>query len=257
MIKIAIIDDEKEVRDFLFFLIQRQEIDAELWLFSSAENFLKENQEFDLLFLDIALSIGDGRFLKERKTFHQLEISQNIENPKMTGLDLAKCIRNNDRRQPIIIFVTGYENYVFEAFDVEAFHYLLKPIQEEKLKQVLHRAVGKIKKKKEPIIELSFAGVSRKLIASEIYYIESFNHKICVHTKTQSMESYARIGELEEVLKDSFFRIHKGYLINLAYVDSYSRTEVKLTNGASLFLSKYKYHDFTKAYLQYLAERQI
>ena len=66
---------------------------------------------------------------------------------------------------------------------------------------------------------------------------------------------YARIGELEDELTDQFFRIHKGYLINLSYVDSYSRTEVELTNGERLLISRYKYVDFVKAYLRFVKGR--
>ncbi len=66
------------------------------------------------------------------------------------------------------------------------------------------------------------------------------------------MECYAKIGDLEEALQGQFFRIHKGFLINLSYVEEYSRTQVILANGAKLPVSKYKYEAFVKAHLRHL-----
>lgn len=73
-----------------------------------------------------------------------------------------------------------------------------------------------------------------------------------LYTKDGELEYYAKIGELEEELQEQFFRIHKGYLVNLSCVDEYSRTEIMLTNGDKLPLSKYKYEDFVKAYLRFM-----
>ena len=64
--------------------------------------------------------------------------------------------------------------------------------------------------------------------------------------------SYAKIGDLETELQGQFFRVHKGYLVNLSYVDGYTKTEVSLTNGEKLLISKYKYRDFAKAHLHFL-----
>lgn len=57
-------------------------------------------------------------------------------------------------------------------------------------------------------------------------------------------------------LKPDFFRIHKGYLVNIKYVERYDRTEVKMRNGDSLLISKYKYQDFVKRYLEYILEER-
>ena len=59
---------------------------------------------------------------------------------------------------------------------------------------------------------------------------------------------------MELELREGFFRIHKGYLVNMKYVEKYSRTEVQMKNGKRLLISKYKYQDFIKAYLEYIAE---
>ena len=85
-----------------------------------------------------------------------------------------------------------------------------------------------------------------------IYYIESSDHKVILRLKDGEFTCYAKIGDLELELQDQFYRIHKGYLVNLSYVSGYSKAEVTMTNGEKLLLSKYKYQDFVKAYLRFL-----
>ena len=173
---------------------------------------------------------------------------------------LARKIRERATvTQPVIIFVTGYERYVFDAFDVGAFQYLLKPVDEEKFAQVFSRAVAQIaiaKEKPGRVLTLQSANTSKTVPLDSIYYIESSNHKVELHLKNGEFACYAKIGDLELELQDQFFRIHKGYLVNLAYVAGYSKTEVTLTNGERLLLSKYKYQDFVKAYLHFLKKER-
>ena len=97
---------------------------------------------------------------------------------------------------------------------------------------------------------------SYKIPADKIYYIESDNRKVRVVTGTESYSYYARLSDLEEELRDSFFRIHKGYLVNLEYIQEFNKTEVTLLSGEHLLISKYKYQDFVKAYLGYIKERR-
>ena len=235
MIKIAICDDEANVRAYLISLIRAQSCPCEIVEYASAGDCLADTQEIDLLFLDIELT---------------------TDRSGLDGMALAGQIRERTTgTQPVIIFVTGYERYVFDAFDVGAFQYLLKPVDEEKFAQVFARAVAQIGTTKEKlgrVLTLQSANTSKTVPLDSIYYIESSNHKVELHLKNGEFACYAKIGDLELELQDQFFRIHKGYLVNLAYVAGYSKTEVTLTNGERLLLSKYKYQDFVKAYLHFL-----
>ena len=235
MIKIAICDDEANVRSYLSSLIRAQDCPCEIVEYASAGDCLADHREFDLFFLDIELApSGSG----------------------LDGMELARKIRERATgTQPVIIFVTGYERYVFDAFDVGAFQYLLKPVDEEKFAQVFSRAVAQIgiaKEKPGRVLTFQSANTSKTVPLDSIYYIESSNHKVELHLKDGEFACYAKIGDLELELQDQFFRIHKGYLVNLSYVAGYSKTEVTLTNGERLLLSKYKYQDFVKAYLHFL-----
>ena len=235
MIKIAICDDEANIRAYLSSLIGAQSCPCEIVEYASAGDCLADTQELDLLFLDIELAPSGDR---------------------LDGMALARKIRERATvTQPVIIFVTGYERYVFDAFDVGAFQYLLKPVDEEKFAQVFSRAVAPIaiaKEKPGRVLTLQSANTSKTVPLDSIYYIESSNHKVELHLKDGEFACYAKIGDLELELQDQFFRIHKGYWVNLVYVAGYSKTEVTLTNGEKLLLSKYKYQDFVKAYLHFL-----
>ena len=233
MIRIAICDDEAPARACLASLIRAQGRPCEVAEYASAGDCLADRREIDLLFLDIAL---------------------NAAGPD--GMALARQIREGGpAARPVIIFVTGYERYVFDAFDVGAFQYLLKPVDEEKFAQVFARAAAQLEAGRDTparTLTLQSAGVIRTVPLDSIYYIESSNHKVVLRLKDGEFSCYAKIRDLEAELGDQFFRVHKGYLVNLAYVEGYSKTELTLTNGEKLLISKYKYQDFVKAYLRFV-----
>jgi len=235
MVKIAICDDEKNIRAYLSALVKKQGMECEITEYAAAEDYFADGAEHDILFLDIELE-GPGQ--------------------DMDGMKMARQIRGmEDTKQPIIIFVTGYEKYVYDAFDVGAFQYLLKPVDEQKFAGVFRRAAeqaaaytGQDKK----ALMIQYGGTGKTIPLRDIYYMESQNHKIAVHMKDGVLEYYAKMSDLEEELQGQFCRVHKGYLINLSYVDEYNKTEVTLTNGDKLLISKYKYEDFVKAYLRFM-----
>ena len=163
---------------------------------------------------------------------------------------------------PLLIFVTGYPEYMQEAFSVNAFQYIVKPIQKSNFEQVFAQTIREYqylmaKKKEKPKEVLVRNGNrTRSVSADDIYYIESSNRKVTLYLRHEKIEYYDKISSLESELKPDFFRIHKGYLVNIKYVERYDRTEVKMRNGDSLLISKYKYQDFVKRYLEYILEER-
>ena len=235
MVKIAICDDEKNIRAYLSALVKKQGMECEITEYAAAEDYFADGAEHDILFLDIELE-GPGQ--------------------DMDGMKMARQIRGmEDTKQPIIIFVTGYEKYVYDAFDVGAFQYLLKPVDEQKFAEVFRRAAEQAAaytEQDKKALMIQYGGTGKTIPLRDIYYMESQNHKIAVHMKDGVLEYYAKMSDLEEELQGQFCRVHKGYLINLSYVDEYNKTEVTLTNGDKLLISKYKYEDFVKAYLRFM-----
>lgn len=238
MLNVAVCDDEKNIRTYLSSLVKKQGTACEITEYASVEEYLSACGEHDLLFLDIEMSADSASDRNGMWLAGQLR-----------GMELAK--------QPLIVFVTGYEKYVFDAFDVGAFQYLVKPVDEQKFAEVFKRAVtrlsGEAQQQKKALI-VQYANEKRVIPLKDIYYMESRGHKIMFYMEKEKPEYYAKIGELENELRGRFYRIHKGYLINLSHVRGYNRTEVTMANGNKLLISKYKYDGFVKAYMDYLSE---
>ena len=112
------------------------------------------------------------------------------------------------------------------------------------------------KKEKPKEVLVRNGNRTRSVSADDIYYIESSNRKVILYLRHEKIEYYDKISSLESELKPDFFRIHKGYLVNIKYVERYDRTEVKRRIGDSLLISKYKYQDFVKRYLEYILEER-
>lgn len=239
-IKIAVCDDEKNIRSYLVSLIKKQDKGCSITEYASADEYLSDGKEHDLVFLDIEMG-GSGADLD--------------------GMGLARHIRGMEsQKQPIIIFVTGYEKYIYDAFGVGAFQYLIKPVDEQKFAEVFGRAAGQIaaeaeQRKKKLVIR--HGGVGKAIPLNDIYYMESRNHNIVLYLKSGNIEYYAKIRDLEEELAGQFYRIHRGYLINFFHVEGYNKTEVRMANGDKLLLSRYKYDGFVQAYMDYISEENL
>ena len=229
MIRIAIVDDEKVIREQIMKLIEKKQIDCVVDTYSSGEEVLENGRCYDIAFLDIQMC-------------------------GMNGIDTARALRQKSEDM-VLIFVTGVKEYVFEAFDVAAFHYLIKPIEENKFWEVCDRAVLEVTKKKQKIsgqIFIKTRSQSITLEQSDVLYIESRAKKVEIHTKRDIVEAYAAISELERQLVGSFYRCHRGYLVNMAFIAGYENDSITLNNGETIILSKDKYSEFVKVYMRYL-----
>ena len=229
MINIAIVDDEKVIREQIKFWVEKNHTQTIIDIYSSGEDLLLMNRCYDIVFLDIKM---EG----------------------INGIDTARELRKK-AEDTILIFITGIKEYVFDAFDVAAFHYLIKPIEEEKFNAVYERAVVEVKKKKQHQTGILFVKTRNRNVTfkqNEILYIESRAKKVEIHTRSDTMEVYAAISELEKQLMGNFYRCHRGYLVNMAFIVEYSNDSIALNNGETIILAKEKYGEFVKVYMRYL-----
>ena len=231
MIRIAIVDDEIVLREQIKNLIEKKQTQCVVDTFSSGEDLLGSDKYYDIVFLDIQMDV-------------------------MNGIDTARAFREK-AQETVLIFVTGVKEYVFDAFDVGAFHYLIKPIQEEKFLSVYDRAILETAKCRKQGQEPVFIRTRTKNITLDqgsILYIESRAKKVEIHTRTEVLEAYAAIGELERRLYPGFYRCHRGYLVNMAFITGYSKDSITLRGGETILLAKEKYGEFVKVYLRYLKD---
>lgn len=261
--QIIICDDEKTIQTLLrqktarFFA--EKDIPCEILCCDSGKEVLslaERGRAIDLLFLDIQM-------------------------PGRNGMEIARILRGQ-RRDILIIFVTALSEYVYEAFDVDALHYLVKPFTDEKLRQVLDKAIQQYEQRadtaqlhrqtlaihaanagvtgentkadelKQPrAILVKRGGLSTKVLLSDLLYAEVFNRKVILHTVNGDIEYYGRLTDLSEQAGEDFYRTHRAYLVNLRYVEKYNATTVWLEQGTAL-LSKKQFSGFVQQYMRYL-----
>ena len=233
----AVCDDEKNIRELIRDKIYIDYPDVDVIFYESGEELLAyENTiDIDILFLDIQM---EGR----------------------NGMETARALRKNNE-DTILIFVTALEEYVFQAFDVGAFHYLVKPFEDEKFKEVLRKAVEQFRYKhlrentsEEKHIMINNSGVHIKVLLDSIIYAEVFNRKVVIHRIDSDIEYYGKMSELESMVGEDFFRPHRAYLVNLKYVEKYDASTIYLEKGTAL-MAKQKFSEFVKKYMKYNQRR--
>ena len=229
MLKIAVCDDEPAYAKQISDRIKRFMPDCEIERFLSGEDLLLCGALFDIYFLDI-----------------QME--------KMNGIEAAKKLRERNE-ESIIVFFTGAKEYVFDAFDVAALQYLVKPVDDAKLQETLVRAKKEIEKRqgrKDRQIFIKAGHKNMALNLCDILYFENQRRKIAAHTLRGEISFYGVRADMERETGADFCRCHRGYLVNLFHVTEYDRETITLSNGERIYLSKDRYHDFVKQYMRYL-----
>ena len=193
--RIAVCDDEEKFRNQAREMVDKLagSLDVIVDAYSDGRKLLEafDKNPYDVLFLD-------------------------IEMPAMDGITLAKKLR--ERSDSIyIVFLTGHVEYALEGYEVNALRYLTKPVQEEKLREVLRFVMDNSKSKRQLMIRED--GEELLLNVADIIYFEAQNQYIMIYTTEGNHLVRYNIGDFEEQLKnDGFFRIHRGYLISLAKV---------------------------------------
>jgi len=147
-----------------------------------------------------------------------------VELAGASGLDAARALRAVAERAAVV-FVTAHAQYAVDAFAVEAFDYLLKPVDPERLARVVERLAERTAQAREPRrIPVVAAGRTALLDQEQVFFVQAEGDYSRVHTYDRSYLSTASLGELEAALPgERFFRIHRSYLVNLAKVAAVRR----------------------------------
>ena len=173
-----------------------------------------------------------------------------IEMDRLNGMELAKRLRSNGDMLPIV-FITGYSDYIAEGYDVEALHYLLKPVAKEKLFAVLDKYVEKRSVKADELI-IETANGAAHISADRITYIEAFGRKTAVHlSDDRIIDCMVSISRFSAMRLNGFVSPHRSYIVNLRFVRSIGKTEIALDNGTIIPLSRRLYKDVNEKFIQF------
>jgi two-component system response regulator LytT len=202
-IRALIVDDEEPARGELRYLLAAHpEVEVVGEAASAGEALaLAESVRYDVVFLDIEL-------------------------PGMTGLEAARLVLNR-REHPAVVFVTAHERYAVDAFAVEAFDYLVKPVEPERLARVVKRLARARNREGQPVEKIavvSSRGAKTLLDYDAVHWIEADGDYSRVHTYDRAYLSTSSLRELEELLPSGrFARIHRSHVVNLAKVAAVRR----------------------------------
>lgn len=225
--KIAICDDEKIFTKRIYnYLWQQPDCCVECFLSPSAllEKY-ETGERYDVLFLDVLMK-------------------------PINGISLAKKIRNYDTHV-IIIFLTAYIEYAPTGYEVNAFRYLLKPISQNDIFQVMKDIRTELKN--SPKILLKIPQCELVLRAESIYYLETNDKETIVYCDKDNLAIRKSLNELENLLPTSLFsRIHRKYIVNLSHVGEFDEKQVTLDCGQTLPLSRRKSRKFREALETYI-----
>jgi DNA-binding LytR/AlgR family response regulator len=232
-LRVAVCDDDPAVCGQLLSLLKAQSANCAADVYPSGEALLHSARTYDLYLLDIQM-------------------------PGMGGLRAAQVLRERQRAagepESAIVFVTALRDYMQDAFDVGALHYLVKPIDEGKFAAVFRRAAEEWKRRRSAAgkyFTIKRGDSHHKIFLRDIAYIESRDKKNIVYTADGAQEYYGKLGELASALGDSFFRCHRSYIVNMAQISRYSEDRITLENGATVYIAQKKYREFVKAYLRF------
>lgn len=186
---------------------------------------------------------------------HNLErfniILLDVDMPERTGIEVGKYLRANDANT-ILIFITSFPQYAIEAYDCDAFHYLLKPINSEKFEQVLQKAVQKITIMTSKVVLNSQRGVC-VIQVNDIYYIDSLRHNLTYHTTDGDFIVRDSLSNaLGQLSAHGFCQTHQGNIVNLGKIQKISQGEAVLSNGTKVPISVRKQKEVEQTFINFL-----
>ena len=236
MIKFAICDDEpqmaREIADQLAGYMKETDCDYSVDCFSSGHALLKSSDEFDVIFLDIQMERPDG-------------------------METAALLRQRESRS-LLIFVTVLKDRVFDVFPLEAFDYLLKPLDRTRFRRTMGRALRWLERDAAKNLVIQRGSGCQVVPLSDILYCEVLGRKIFIHKKDGIvLDYYDRLEDLEQRVDSRFFKCHRSYLVNLDYVGGCQDGQVLLSQGERIPVSRLRERELTQALLRHMKERCV
>ena len=217
MIRVAVCDDEKymagAVKKMAADFFRAQNIETVIEVFLSGKELLKYEKTIAILFLDIQMKGTDG-------------------------METARILRRRGFKG-YLIFITVLRETVFEAFEVQAYDYLVKPIEQSRFQKTMERVLASMQSAGEANLLVQRGYESRLVPFDEIIFCEIIDRKVYLHLASlEIIDYYDRIENLETKLDGRFFRCHRSFLINLQYLRSYKNQTAYMEGGKQIPVSR-------------------
>ena len=232
--RIAICDDQREFLVKLKRYIKRYEEEHEIGISVAAFcngkdllSFYRENQNIDLIILDILM---EG----------------------MDGMEVARELRKFGTHTKIA-FMTSTDQYAIQGYLVNACRYWTKPITYSQFSREMDWICKQIEEEENLYFCEKNGVVTKKIYFSDIVYIETFKRKTMIHTVNDQIVTTKNMKAYESILDNGeFYRCHAAYIVNMNYIRQINGLEIILKNQMSIYISKNKKKDFTKAFTRFV-----
>ena len=236
MIKFAICDDEpfmtEEISQYLSRYMEEENMAS--YCVSSFPNgrlLLESDCDFDLIFLDIQMEQPDG-------------------------METAKMLRQRKNRS-LLVFVTVMKECVFDAFEVHAYDYLIKPLDYHRFKRTMDRAVKDLDQQAGKHIIIRKSASCQVVPLSQIMYCEVQGRKVYIHQADgKVIDYYDKLEDFQRRVDRRFFRCHRSYLVNLDYIRGCAAGLATLSLGAKIPVSRLRERELTETLLRHMKERE-
>ena len=235
MIKFAICDDEpamaRELAGYLARYLEEHEVTAySVSNFSSGRALLEAADGFDVIFLDIQMEEPDG-------------------------METARLLRGQGNHS-LLVFVTVLMELVFDAFQVEAYDYLTKPLDAARFARTMDRVLQTLEQRTAASIVIQQGSGCEVVPLSDVVYCEVLGRKVYLHKADGTITGYYdRLEQLERRMDRRFFRCHRSYLVNLDHVRGCQAGQVLLSQGERIPVSRLRERDLTGALLLHMKKR--
>lgn len=230
MYRIALCEDEVEFiaseESLCTLILDKMKIEYRLDVYHSGEELAQAHragEKYDVVLLDILMK-------------------------GMSGIELARLIRKTDE-QVTIIFITSSPDFALDGYDVRALHYLLKPVNQQVLESLLVKEY-EVRHHKEYML-FDFRGSITKTALADILYLEIDTPKVAVNTQNGQMHYTGKLSTLlQEMPRGMFVRCHQSYAVNIHHVLQLMKTDIKLSNGQMVPISRTFRGEVQKAFME-------
>ena len=215
------------IRSFVSDFFRKKNREISLHMFSGGEELLSYNGQIDILFLDIQMK-------------------------DMGGMETARKLRA-DQFRGFLVFITVLKEMVFQSFEVQAYDYLVKPVDEKQFEKTMERIYASMKNASEDSLLVKKGYEGRVIPKDEIVFCEIIDRKIYLNLASGEVaDYYERIENLETKLDNRFYRCHRSYLINLKHLKGYKNGTACMDNGKEIPVSRLRSKEFSGVVLQYM-----
>lgn len=207
-----------------------------------------------LFHYDVFLNAEELLLYKEKTHVKYNLYILDIEMEGINGFDLARIIRESDLKA-LIVFLTNYAKYMYEAFDIITFDFILKPIQHEKMNNVIEKAMNYLNLTNN-FFTFSYRKKRYVVKCDEILYIEKYGRQALIYTVDNKYKTNMKLADIWKQLNEKVFaHISGSIIVNLEYIRKINREEINLKNGIIIYMSRLYKKNVRQKHLEFVTSK--